>query len=95
MLNQQTVRKLNEMKLHGMGKGFEEQLANAVTQGLAFEERFGILVDQEQTYRENQRLKRLLKSAKLKGCLRGRHRLHLPSRLGQKPDGGAEYIRLD
>lgn len=66
MLNQQTVRKLNEMKLHGMGKDFEEQLANAVTQGLAFEERFGILVDQEQTYRENQRLKRLLKSAKLK-----------------------------
>jgi len=66
MLTQQTLHKLNEMKLYGMGKGFEEQMASAVTQGLAFEERFGILVDQEQTYRENQRLKRLLKFAKLK-----------------------------
>jgi DNA replication protein DnaC len=66
MLTQQTVSKLIEMKLNGMSKGFEAQLSSAVTQGLSFEERFGMLVDQEQTYRENQRLKRLLKTAKLK-----------------------------
>ena len=80
MLMQQTISKLNEMKLSGMCKGFEEQLSNAVTQGLSFEERFGMLVDQEQTFRENQRLKRLLKLAKLKAnaCLEdidyGHHR---------------------
>lgn len=49
-----------------MIKGFEDQLSSALAQGLSFEERFGMLVDQEQTFRENQRLKRLLKTAKLK-----------------------------
>lgn len=66
MLTQQTLGKLSEMKLNGMSRGFEEQLSSAVAQGLSFEERFGMLVDQEQSFRENQRLKRLLKTAKLK-----------------------------
>ncbi len=66
MLTQQTIDKLSVMKLNGMSKGFEDQLSSAVAQGLSFEERFGMLVDQEQTFRENQRLKRLLKTAKLK-----------------------------
>ena len=66
MLTQQTINKLSAMKLNGMSKGFEEQLSSTAAQGLSFEERFGMLVDQEQTFRENQRLKRLLKTAKLK-----------------------------
>ncbi|OAM51310.1 AAA family ATPase [Methylovorus sp. MM2] len=66
MLSQQTMNKLSEMNLNGMSKGYEEQLSSSACQGLAFEERFGMLVDQEQTYRENKRLVRLLKSAKLK-----------------------------
>ena len=66
MLTQQTIDKLSVMKLNGMIKGFEDQLSSALAQGLSFEERFGMLVDQEQTFRENQRLKRLLKTAKLK-----------------------------
>jgi len=66
MLTQQTINKLSVMKLNGMSKGFEEQLSSAAAQGLSFEERFGMLVDHEQTFRENQRLKRLLKTAKLK-----------------------------
>ncbi|HNU67147.1 MAG TPA: IS21-like element helper ATPase IstB [Methylotenera sp.] len=66
MLSQQTINKLSEMNLKGMSKGYEEQLSSAACQGLAFEDRFGMLVDQEETYRENQRLVRLLKSAKLK-----------------------------
>lgn len=66
MLTQQTLTKLSNLKLNGMSKGFEEQLSSAAAQNLSFNERFGLLVDQEQTYRENQRLKRLLHAAKLK-----------------------------
>lgn len=66
MSSQQTIQSLREMKLHGMAIGFEQQRESVATQGLSFEERFGLLVDQEQTYRENQRLRRLLKLAKLK-----------------------------
>lgn len=66
MLNQDTVRKLNELKLFGMVRGFEEQMASAAAAHLAFEERFGLLVDQEVTYRENRRMKRLLQAAKLR-----------------------------
>lgn len=68
MLTQDTLRKLNEMKLFGMARGFDEQLASAAATHLAFEERFGLLVDQEVTSRENRRLKRLLQLAKLREC---------------------------
>lgn len=61
-----TLRKLNEMKLYGMAKGFEEQLASTMTGPLSFEERFGLLADQEATWRENRRLQRLLQLAKLR-----------------------------
>ena len=66
MLTQITLRKLNEMKLFGMAAGFENQLANSVGNQLSFEERFALLVDQEFTYRDNRRLKRLLQGAKLR-----------------------------
>lgn len=66
MLSQQTINKLSEMNLKGMSNGYQEQLSSTACQELAFEDRFGMLVDQEQTYRENQRLVRLLKAAKLK-----------------------------
>lgn len=66
MLIQQTIAKLKDLRLAGMAKGFEDQLASAAAMSLGFEERFGILVDQEITFRENLRLIRLLKTAKLK-----------------------------
>jgi DNA replication protein DnaC len=66
MLMRDTVRKLNEMKLFGMAKGFEAQQETATASHLSFEERFGLLVDQETTYRENRRLRRLLLMAKLR-----------------------------
>lgn len=46
MLIQQTLSKLSEMYLKGMTKGYETQLSSAACQGLSFEERFGMLVDQ-------------------------------------------------
>ena len=66
MLTQDTLRKLNEMKLSGMARGFESQMASAAAGHLGFEERFGLLVDQETTYRDNRRLQRLLQAAKLR-----------------------------
>ena len=61
-----TIEKLNRLKLFGMAEALTEQLAGHIYQELSFEERFGMLVDRELTYRDNRRLKNLLKGAKLR-----------------------------
>ncbi len=66
MLNHHTVTTLRALKLAGMATAFEEQQNQAATQSLSFEERLGLLVDRECTYRDNKRLERLLKIARLK-----------------------------
>jgi DNA replication protein DnaC len=66
MLNEQTLEKLYAMKLIGMAEGMKKQIACADMDGLSFEERFAMLVDAQQLYQENKRLKRLLESARLK-----------------------------
>ncbi len=66
MLNEQTFDKLYTMKLTGMAEGFKEQLEQPSFRDLSFEERFGMLVDRQWTWKENKRLKRLLRDAKLK-----------------------------
>lgn len=66
MLNQQTIENLLGLGLKGMAKAFEQQLTNSSVQHLSFEERFGLIVDQEMTHRDNRRLQRLLKVARLK-----------------------------
>ena len=64
MLTENTVTKLQEMKLTAMARAFKEQLTEPNINGLAFEDRFGLLVDQEWTSRKNNHLKRLIKQAK-------------------------------
>jgi DNA replication protein DnaC len=66
MMTQETIRKLNEMKLFGMADAFQDQISSTSALHLSFEERFAILVDQELTNRDNRRLQRLLKAAKFK-----------------------------
>lgn len=66
MLNEQTIEKLYTMKLNGMAEAMKDQMARADLDGLAFEERFAMLVDAQHLFRENKRMKRLLQSAKLK-----------------------------
>jgi DNA replication protein DnaC len=66
MLSEQTLSTLNALKLFGMAHGFSERLSHPHTAELSHEEFFGLLVQEEKTYRENLRLKRLLKNAKLK-----------------------------
>ena len=66
MLHQHTLEKLHQLRLTGMAAAFEQQLAQPASQELSFEERFGLLLDQEILYRDNRRLARLLKAAKLR-----------------------------
>lgn len=66
MLTQQTITRLHALKLDGMARAFEEQIGQPAAHGLAFEERFGLLVDRESAWRDTRRLERLLKQARLK-----------------------------
>jgi DNA replication protein DnaC len=66
MLIQQTLTRLRGLKLDGMARAFEEQLAQPASHALSFEERFGLLVDREVAWRDTRRLERLLKQARLK-----------------------------
>ena len=66
MLTQQTLDKLHALRLTGMLDAFEQQLAQPETHELAFEERLALLLDREQLARDNRRLSRLLKAARLR-----------------------------
>ena len=66
MLNKHTLEKLHTLRLTGMAEALTHQLDQPQSQELAFEERLGLLVDQEILYRDNRRLARLLKAAKLR-----------------------------
>jgi len=66
MFIQPTLDSLNRLKLHGMAAAFSEQMTQSAAQGLAFEERMGLLVEREALYRDNRRLARLLQLAQLK-----------------------------
>ena len=71
MLNEQTLSTLNALKLFGMAKSFSDKLSHPNPTDLSHPEFFGLIVQDEKTYRDNLRLKRLLKNAKLKqpACL--------------------------
>ena len=66
MLTEQTLDKLYSMKLTGMAEAFKEQLQQPSLSNLSFEERFGLLVDRQWTWKEDRKMKRLLEEAKLK-----------------------------
>ncbi len=66
MLNQHSLEKLHSLRLTGMAEALAHQREQPQTDELAFEERLGLLVDQEILYRDNRRLTRLLKAAKLR-----------------------------
>jgi DNA replication protein DnaC len=66
MTLQSTIDQLRHLKLPGMVAGLEHQLSQVAYAELSFEQRLGHLVDTESSHRGSQRLKRLLKNAKLK-----------------------------
>jgi DNA replication protein DnaC len=66
MLNEPTIEKLKALGLDALAAAWLEQQQRPDAAGLAFDERFGLLVDAEYTHRENKRLDRRLKEAKLR-----------------------------
>ena len=66
MLMEHTMQTLKALRLPGMAAGLEEQQSSPTATDLSFDERFTLLVDREQTWRENRRVSRLLRDAKLK-----------------------------
>lgn len=66
MLTNPTMNKLLALSLTGMAAALKEQLERADYAALAFEDRLGLLVDREATEREDRRLVRNLKAAKLR-----------------------------
>ena len=66
MLTEQTVDKLNALKLGAMADAFQKQLNTDEAAVLSFEERLGLLVDTEWTAREQRKLERRLRTARLR-----------------------------
>jgi DNA replication protein DnaC len=66
MLIEQAYEKMNAMKLFGMRDALSEQMELSSYDSLPFEERVGMLIDREWTDRENRKLERRMKVAKLK-----------------------------
>jgi DNA replication protein DnaC len=66
MLNQQTLDKLHGMKLSGMVEAFNLQLGSAEHTRLSFEERLGLLIDAEWSTREQRKLTKRLRAARLR-----------------------------
>lgn len=65
MIAEETIHKLIKMRLPTMAQYFREWLNAPPTHGLTFEEQFGMLVDREWLERENRRVSRRIKEAKL------------------------------
>ena len=66
MLNQATLEKMQSMKMPAMAEAFQRQFESPQYGELSFEERFGLLIDTEWTAREQRKLSRRLKGAKLR-----------------------------
>lgn len=65
MLSQPLLEKLSALRLTGVRQGLEEQSLSTQYAELAFEDRLGLLIDKEWQRRENARLARGLRMARL------------------------------
>jgi DNA replication protein DnaC len=66
MLNHPTMEKLHALKFTGMATALAEQANTPDINSLDFEQRLGLLVDREMTYRDNRRMSARLRRAKLR-----------------------------
>jgi DNA replication protein DnaC len=71
MVNEATIQHLHEMRLSGMADSYRAQNADPALKDLAFDERFGMMVDTEWSKRKNNRLSRLISRAgfPIKACV--------------------------
>jgi DNA replication protein DnaC len=61
----ETINKLGDLKLHTLVKGLREMLEMPPDTQLSFEDKLGLLVDREWSERENRRVARRVKEARL------------------------------
>jgi DNA replication protein DnaC len=66
MINEITIKKLNQMRLPAMAERYRIQQGDQSFDSLSFEERFGLLVDFEWDRRKSNKLTRLIKNASFK-----------------------------
>ncbi|MBE2242523.1 MAG: ATP-binding protein [Burkholderiaceae bacterium] len=66
MLNEHTLTQLRSLRMDGMVHAIEEQATSTAAAALGFDERLALLVQSEIAWRDNRRVQRLLKAAKLK-----------------------------
>lgn len=66
MLNEHTINQLRSLRLDGMVRAIEDQASSAAATALGFEERLTLLVQREVAWRDDRRVARLLKAARLK-----------------------------
>jgi len=66
MTHTHTIEQLHTLRLTGMAEALQRQQAQPEVQQLPFEARLALLVEQECLYRDNRRLTRLLKAARLR-----------------------------
>lgn len=98
MLNEQTIAAMNQMKLFGMARSFAERAGKSDHAELSHQEFVGLLVDDEKTHREQKRLERLLKYARLKqqAALEDidyRHQRGLSKQMMLELSGGAWLVK--
>jgi len=94
VLNSQTIEGLHALRLPAMAAGVADQASSPAHQGLSFDERLGLLVDRELAEREDRRMARHLKAAKLRTNavvedidFRARRGLERPALLGLAEGG--------
>jgi DNA replication protein DnaC len=66
MLKNQTIEALERLKLFGMIECYRRQIEQPVTQDLSFDERLALLIEREETLRDERRQIRLLRLARLR-----------------------------
>ncbi len=66
MLTNPTLDKLQRLRLDGIHAAYREQLESTRYDALAFDERFAMLIDRQETEQDNRRLQTRLKKAKLR-----------------------------
>ena len=66
MLNEHTLGQLRSLRLDGMVRAIEEQATSTAAATLSFDERLTLLVQREIAWRDDRRVARLLKAARLK-----------------------------
>jgi DNA replication protein DnaC len=71
MVNEATIQHLHEMRLSGMAESYRNQNGDPTLKDLAFDERFGLMVDTEWAKRKNGRMSRLISRAgfPIKACV--------------------------